>query len=83
MERVYPPPLLVALPQAQSRSAPRITTPKQQFGKNIGDDYFLVNWTKWVEYLQKLDRESDRMTVLEIGAVEIDTMTADRLRGVQ
>ena len=58
---------LVAMPQAQGRSAPRVTTPKEQFGKNIGDDYFLVNWTQWVEYLQKLDRESDRMTVVEIG----------------
>jgi Zinc carboxypeptidase len=58
---------LVAMPRAQSRSAPRVTTPKEQFGKNIGDDYFLVNWTQWVEYLKKLDRESDRMTVVEIG----------------
>src|SRR4026208_2191514 len=58
---------LVAMARAQSRSAPRVTTPKEQFGKNIGDDYFLVNWTQWVEYLQKLDRESDRMTVVEIG----------------
>src|SRR5688500_10450060 len=59
--------LLVAVPQAQTRNGPRITTPKEQFGKNIGDDYFLVNWTQWVEYLHKMDRESDRMTVVEIG----------------
>ena len=59
--------LLVAVPQAQSRNGPRITTPKEQFGRNIGDDYFLVNWTQWVEYLQKMDRESDRMSVVEIG----------------
>jgi hypothetical protein len=58
---------LVAIPHAQSRNAPKITTPKEQFGKNIGDDYFLVNWTQWVEYLHKMDRESDRMTVVEIG----------------
>src|SRR5215208_2811155 len=58
---------LAVMPQAQSRGAPRITTPKEQFGRNIGDDYFLVNWTQWVEYLQKIDRESDRMTVVEIG----------------
>ena len=59
--------VLAVMAQAQSRSAPRITTPKEQFGRNIGDDYFLVNWTQWVEYLQKIDRESDRMTVVEIG----------------
>ena len=58
---------LVAMPQAQGRNAPRITSPREQFGRNIGDDYFLVNWTRWVEYLQKMDRESDRMTVVEIG----------------
>ncbi len=59
--------VLVAGPSAQTRNGPRITTPKEQFGKNIGDDYFLVNWTQWVEYLQKIDRESDRMSVVEIG----------------
>ena len=58
---------LVAIPYAQVRTAPRITPPNEQFGKNIGDDYFLVNWTQWVEYLRKMDRESDRMTVVEIG----------------
>ncbi len=53
-------------PTAQSR-APRITAPKAQFGHDIGDDYVLVNYTRYVEYLQKIDRESDRMTVVEIG----------------
>src|SRR6476619_6232406 len=59
---------LSAAPQAQHRSAaPKITSPKEQFGHNIGDDYFLVNYTQYVEYLLKLDRESDRMTVVDIG----------------
>jgi hypothetical protein len=58
---------VVAAPQAQRPGAPRVTSPLEQFGKNIGDDYFLVNWTQWVEYLQKMDRESDRMSVIEIG----------------
>ena len=56
----------VVAPAAQSRG-PRITTPKAQFGHDIGDDYVLVNYSRYVEYLQKLDRESDRMTVVEIG----------------
>src|SRR5262245_57748946 len=55
-----------AIPRAQSR-APSVTTPKAQFGHDIGDDYFLVNYTQYVDYLLKLDRESDRMTVVEIG----------------
>src|SRR6059058_3873695 len=65
--------LAVAAPQAQTPakgSAPRITSPKEQFGHDIGDDYFLVNYTQYVEYLQKMDKESDRMTVVEIGKTE-------------
>jgi hypothetical protein len=58
--------LTVAIPRAQSR-APSLTTPRAQFGHDIGDDYFLVNYTQYVNYLLKLDRESDRMTVVEIG----------------
>jgi hypothetical protein len=54
-----------AVPEAQQ--SPRVTSPKEQFGWDIGDDYRLVNYTQYVEYLQKLDRESDRMTVVDIG----------------
>ena len=57
--------LLLSLVPVHSQS--RITTPKEQFGFNIGDDYVLVNYTQYVEYLKKLDRESDRLTVEEIG----------------
>jgi hypothetical protein len=45
----------------------RITTPLQQFGHNIGDDYFLANYRQLTEYWQKLDRESDRMKIVRIG----------------
>jgi hypothetical protein len=41
--------------------------PKEQFGFNIGDDYSLANYVQYVEYLKKLDRESDRLTVQEMG----------------
>ncbi len=44
-----------------------ITTPKQHFGFNIGDDYQLANYDQFVSYWQTLDRESDRMKVVEIG----------------
>jgi hypothetical protein len=58
-----------ALPAAQHRAAavPKITSPKAQFGWDIGDDYRLVNYTQYVDYLHKLDRESDRLTVVDIG----------------
>jgi len=55
--------LWLATLQAQTK----LTTPKEQFGFNIGDDYELVNYTQYVDYLKKLDRESERLTVEEIG----------------
>ena len=48
-------------------SQARITSPGTQFGHNIGDDYFLANYTQMIEYWQKLDRESERMRMVRIG----------------
>ena len=63
--------LAVAVPQAQNRAAAqKITSPKEQFGHDVGDDYWLANYTQYVEYLRKLDKESDRLTVVEIGKTE-------------
>ncbi|MEP7270445.1 MAG: M14 metallopeptidase family protein [Acidobacteriota bacterium] len=45
----------------------KITSPKEQFGFNIGDDYQLANYTQLVEHWQKLARESDRIKLVEIG----------------
>ena len=56
----------VAQPSRAGRPA-AVTTPKQQFGFNIGDDYQLATYDQFVAYWQKLDRESDRMKVVEIG----------------
>ncbi|MCH8256082.1 MAG: peptidase, partial [Gemmatimonadetes bacterium] len=54
---------LVAAPiQAQ-----RITTPRQQLGFNIGDDYHLATYTQLAEYWRKLAQESPRMVLEEIG----------------
>src|SRR5258706_3662060 len=57
----------IVAPQAQRTTAPKITSPKEQFGWEIGDDYRLVNYTQYEQYLKKLDQESDRVTVLDIG----------------
>jgi len=57
----------VLLLAGASAGAQTITSPKQQFGFNIGDDYQLATYTQFVEYWQKLDKESDRMKVVEIG----------------
>ncbi len=56
--RVAPPP---------RPAPPRITSPREEFGHDIGDDYFLVNYTRMIEYWQKLDRQSARMKLERIG----------------
>ena len=45
----------------------RITSPKDFFGFSIGDDYRLATYTQFTEYWKKLDGESDRMVVQEMG----------------
>lgn len=60
----------VLIPTMASAQAKKITSPLQQFGHNIGDDYFLANYKQLVDYWQKLDRESDRMRVVRIGTTE-------------
>ena len=52
---------------ATSLSGQQITTPKDFFGFNIGDDYHLATYTQFVDYWRLLDSESDRMVVEEIG----------------
>jgi hypothetical protein len=59
--------ILAAAAVATAQTAPTITPPKQHFGFAIGDDYQLATYTQFVAYWQKLDRESDRMKVVEIG----------------
>jgi hypothetical protein len=43
---------------------PVITSPLEEFGHNIGDDYFLVNYARMIEYWQKLDSQSERLTII-------------------
>jgi hypothetical protein len=58
-------PLLFVASALQAQG--RITTPREFFGHNIGDDYWLANYDQFTEYWRKLDAESDRMRVVEIG----------------
>ncbi len=51
---------------ARTATAP-VTTPRGQFGFNLGDDYHLANFRQLTEYWRKLDQESDRVKVVEIG----------------
>jgi hypothetical protein len=56
-----------SVPAAQTVATPTVTTPKQEFGHEIGADYVLPDYQQLAAYWQKLDRESDRMRVVEIG----------------
>jgi hypothetical protein len=58
---------LLASLSGTSSAQGRITTPKEFFGFNIGDDYQLANYTQFMGYWRKIDAESDRMVVQEIG----------------
>ncbi len=45
-----------------AQSAPKITTPKEALGFNLGDDYMVANYTQLEAYWKKLASESPRMT---------------------
>jgi hypothetical protein len=64
--------LLVAAWQARTltQSVSSVTAPQQQLGASIGDDYFLATYTQLETYWRTLDRESDRMTLVDIGRTE-------------
>jgi len=58
---------LGALAVAPAAAQQRITSPREQFGHELGADYFLASYKQIAEYWRKLDAESDRMVVQEIG----------------
>src|SRR5688500_54375 len=60
-------PLMVLLLAVAAAGQNRITTPKEQFGFNLGDDYQLTNYVQLTEYWKKLAQQSDRMKLVEIG----------------
>ncbi|HVQ39365.1 MAG TPA: M14 metallopeptidase family protein, partial [Pyrinomonadaceae bacterium] len=60
-------PLLFLLLAITAAAQSKITSPKQQFGFNLGDDYQLANYAQLTEYWKKLAQQSDRMKLVEIG----------------
>ena len=60
--------LTLAPAQTQSRAA--VASPRDAFGSAIGDDYFLATYSQLETYWKALDRESDRMTLVDIGRTE-------------
>jgi hypothetical protein len=55
---------------AGSAIAQTVTSPKQHFGFSIGDDYQLATYDQLQAYWQKIDKESPRLQVVEIGKTE-------------
>ncbi len=63
--------IAVAAPSAQKAAPPsKVTPPKEQFGFAVGDDYRLVNYTQYTDYLKKMQAQSERMVVTDIGKTE-------------
>ncbi len=61
---------VLATPSTSVAQAPvtaSITTPKQMFGHNIGDDYWLATYDQFEAYWHKLAGQSDRMKLVDIG----------------
>jgi hypothetical protein len=52
---------------ARVRAQTHITTPKEEFGANFGDDYFLANYKQISAYWRKLATQSNRIVLQEIG----------------
>ncbi|WP_332767020.1 M14 family metallopeptidase [Phenylobacterium sp.] len=62
--------LCVALGAPAAWAGPAVTSPKEAFGHEIGDDYKLVNYTQLEAYFKTVAGQSDRMKLVEIGATE-------------
>jgi hypothetical protein len=47
--------------------APKVTTPNEALGFNVGDDYSVANYAQLTAWWKKLASESDRMKLVDIG----------------
>ncbi len=54
-------------PRTITLQAPAITSPKAALGFDLGDDYQLANYSRLSAYWRTLERESDRIRVVEYG----------------
>jgi len=58
---------LVVMAAVSAHAQAQVTTPKEHFGFNIGDDYHLATYTQVESFFRKLADESPRMVLEEIG----------------
>ncbi|HLX42695.1 MAG TPA: M14 metallopeptidase family protein [Bryobacteraceae bacterium] len=53
-----------------AQPSPKITTPKEFLGFNIGDDYMMASYTNLEAYWKKIASECDRCKLVDIGPTE-------------
>ncbi len=57
-------------PTRAQEPAKAVTTPKEHFGFDMGEDYCLANYKQFESYWKKTAAQSDRMKVVSIGKTE-------------
>src|SRR5205085_9373195 len=62
--------LVAATPLVTTAQPRHVTTPKEAFGFNVGDDYRLATYTQFEKYWRTLAAQSDRAKLVEIGKSE-------------
>src|SRR5580698_10954651 len=55
---------------AAAQNAPKITTPKEELGFNLGDDYMMATYTQLETYWKKIASECDRCKLVDMGPTE-------------
>jgi hypothetical protein len=58
---------LIFVAALAAQTAPKVTTPKEALGFNLGDDYQVANYTQLEAWWKKLAAESDRMKLVDMG----------------
>jgi hypothetical protein len=62
-----PTPPSAASARPAAAAAGHVTTPREEWGHDIGDDYFVVNYQQVVKYWYKLEKETPRVHIVDIG----------------
>jgi hypothetical protein len=64
--------LLISALSLAGQPAPKITTPKEALGFNIGDDYHMATYSQLETYWKKIASECDRCKLVEMGRTAED-----------
>jgi hypothetical protein len=59
---------IISAATVSAQTAPKLTTPKEQFGFDVAADFQMVSYTQAEAYWKKLATESDRMKLVDIGS---------------